>query len=333
MERTNFGMLLAKLESTYGTDPTPTAASNLIAVTRQGVTFGPKFDHLTRMILDGTLSKVSGLNAMPEVDFSFRVEIRGNRTDGTTADVSKGSSANKVEIDCLLQACDLTPTYTAETGLGNRDGYVTYAPTVPTDEGKSVTFYFYSGLKLHKITGAKGTVKGSLEAGKFGFLDFSFKGIYNTVTDASIPGSPTWLDTKPPVFINSGSTVDSYSPVFQKLDFDLGNSIVRRDDGNATTGVRGFLITARDSKCSIDPESVAEATNPVWGDLENATARTITGKIGTQTGNKFQAAFQGVSQAVAYGDRSNIRTTQIDYSIERAAISTAVGGEFQLKFY
>jgi hypothetical protein len=334
MERTLNGMLLAKIESTYGTDSTPTAGSNLIAVARSSVKFGAEFDHLTRMILDGTLGKVAGHNVLPRVNISFDVEIRGNRTTGgTDTDITSGASAQAVEIDPLLRACDLAATYTAETTNGARDGYVIYKPTIPSDEGPSVTFYFYTGLKLHKITGAKGTVKGSLQAGNFGMFSFEFQGIYNAVTDASLPGSPSWLNTKPPLFVNSGSTVGSFSPVFQKLDFDLGNQIQRRDDANAVAGVKGFLITGRDPKCSIDPESVAEATHPIWEDLNSATARTITAALGTQSGNRFQAVFAGVSQAVAYGDRNGSRTQQIDYSIERPNISDAEGSEFQLKFY
>ncbi len=334
MERTNFGMLLAKIEGTYGIDPTPTAALNLMAVTRAGVQFSVKYDHLTRQILDGTLSKVSGLNAMPEVQLNFAVEIRGNRTNGAAhTDISEGASTYKIEIDPLLRACDLVPTYTVETVSGNRDGYVIYTPTVPTNEGESVTFYYYTGNKLHKITGAKGTVNGKLDAGKFAMLDFSFKGIYNAITDAAIPSSPTWLNTTPPIFVNSGSTVGAYSPVFQSLNFDLGNSIARRDDANATTGVRGFLKINRDSKLTIDPESVAEATSPFWADLAAGTPRTITGLLGTQSGNKFSATFAGVPQGVGYGDRSGIRTQPIDYSIERANLSDAPGAEFQLKFY
>lgn len=421
MERTNFGLLLAKIESTYGTDPVPTGGLNTIGITRDGVTFAPNFDHLTRMILDGTISKVSGVNTMPSTKLSFRVELRGNRTTGATdTDISDGTSTYKVEIDPLLRACDLAATYTAETSSGARDGYVTYKPTVPTDEGASVTFYYYSGDKLHIITGAKGTVKGVLEAGKLGSLDFEFSGIYNDCRDAALPAAGNYLatativsggsgyavgdvlsvaggtastvatirvlevspagaitrvkvqqvglysvnpsltanavtggsgsgatitltmnaqtaavflNTKPPEFVNSGSMVDSYSPVFTKIEFDLGNQIVRRDDANASRGVRGFLITSRDSKLTIDPESVAEATHPIWTDLEESKIRTITAKVGTLSGNRFQGTFTAVSQAVSYGDRNGIRTLPIDYSIERATIDTAAGNEFQLKFY
>ena len=419
MERTVFGMVLAKKESPYGTDAAPTGGLNLIAVTRKGVKFGPKFNHLTRQLLDGTLSKVSGLNAMPEVDFSFDVEVRGNRTDGSTADISSGAIAHLIEIDCLLQACDLAASYTAESQQGARDGYVTYKPTVPSDEGVSVTFYFYSGNKLHKIVGCKGTVKVSMTAGQMGVLTFDFKGVYVDVVDSGLPAAGNYLatvavagggtgyavgnvltlaggtavtaatvrvtaigaagvitavkilnvglysvnpsspnsatggggttasltvtfaaqtagvflNTKPPVFLNSGSTIDSYSPVFQKLDADLGNTVTRREDANAPTGVVGFMVTDRDAKCSVDPESVAEATHPIWDDLANMTPRTITGKIGTQSGNKFQITLAGVSTGVSYGDRSGIRTQPIEYSVERANVSDSAGNEFQLKFY
>lgn len=421
MQRTNFGLLLAKIEGSYGTDPVPTGGSNVIAITRQGVTFAPNFEHLTRMILDGTISKVSGINAMPSTKLSFRVELRGNyTTGGTDTDITSGASAQAIEIDCLLRACDLAATYTPETTNGARDGYVLYKPTVPTDEGASVTFYYYTGEQLHIITGCKGTMKGILEAGKFGFLDFEFSGVYNDVRDAALPAAGNYLatttivaagsgyavgdtltvaggtsttaatirvlevtpagglvrvkplqvglysvnpsltanavtggsgsagtitltmnaqtaavflNTKPPVFQNSGSTVDSYSPVFQRIEFDLGNQVQRRDDANAARGVRGFLIVARDSKLTIDPETTPEATNPVWTDLEESKQRTIAAKIGTLGGNKFWGLFTAVSQAVAYGDRNNLRTCPIDYSIERATIDTAAGGEFQLKFY
>jgi hypothetical protein len=333
MERSIIGLLLAKAEATYATDPTPTGSANTIAVRRNSVKFGPKFTHIQRSIQDGSIGDVLGVNALPEVDFSFQVELRGNRTDGTTADISAGSSAHALEIDCLLQACDLSPTYTAETTSGARNGKVVYSPIVPTDQGKSVTFYFYSGLKLHKITGAKGTVKISALAGQFGILDFSFKGLYNAPTDVAISTvTPTFLNTLPPTFINTGSTVDSFSPVFTKFDFDLGAKVDKREDGNSVNGVAGFIITDRKPKVTIDPESVAEGTDPIWGDLYAATKRTITAKIGSQTGNQVQMTFVAVSDTVSYGDRSGIRTQNIGYSVERQNISDTPGAEIQLQF-
>ncbi len=420
-ERVMIGLLLAKIESSYGTDPVPVGGSNVIAVSRNTVSFGPKFTHVERAYMDGTLDKVSGFNVLPEVDLSFDVEVRGNRTDGSTIDISKGASAQAIEIDCLLKSCDLSPTYTAESGSGNRDGYVTYIPNVPTDAGSSVTFYFYTEKKLHKITGAKGSVKVTMTAGKVPVLSFSFKGLYQPPVDTSgamsaagsclatatvasggaayvvgdvltiaggtgtaatvrvtavapttgavtavrvlnvglysvapsTPNSATggtgttvsltitswaqtaavWLATKPSIFVSAGSTVDSFSPVFQKLDFDLGATVSKREDANSANNVAGFMITDRAPKASIDPESVAEATSPIWYDLEQATNRTITATVGTLTGNKFTLTVKGTSDSVGYGDRSNVRTQPIGYMVEKAALGDTAGAHVALKFF
>jgi len=199
MEPSQVGLLLAKIETTYGTDPTPTAAANIIAVARGLVAPDAPSESIDRDILDGGFGRVIGINARPHWNFKFRVELRGNRTDGVAADVSAGSASNKVEIDPLLQACDLAPAYTAESSGGARDGHVIYNPTVPVNEGSSLTIYFYSQGKLYKATGCKGNIENIvLEAGKFGFLDFSFMGRYNAPSDSSIPGSQTWLTTQPP---------------------------------------------------------------------------------------------------------------------------------------
>ena len=147
-----------------------------------------------------------------------------------------------------------------------------------------------------------------------------------------MPSSPVFLNTTPPVFVNSATTLGSFSHLFTKLDFDLGCKVTKREDGNSANGVAGFLITNRVSKATIDPESVAEATDPIWGDLFAATPRIITGLIGTQSGNKISLVVKGVSETVTYGDRSGIRTQNISYSIERAASDTP-GSQIALKFF
>jgi len=332
MERTNFGMVLAKIEAVYSTDSVPTAQANLIAIRRSGLSFSPKFSHLTREILDGSLSKLTGKNVPEEVDFTLEVEMRGNRTDGVAPDISSGKVANILEIDPLLQACDLAPTYTSETGAGLRDGYVVYKPTVPSDEGKSVTIYFYTGAKLHKLTGCKGNLKGSMPAGQFGVFTFEMKGIYNNAEDAAIPANPTWLATKPPLVENLTTIIGIADLTVSKIDFDLGNNIQRRPCVTGPYGQRGFVITDRTPKLSIDPEAVTEATHPIWGDIEAATARSVRGSYGADAGNKVSILITGVPSSVGYGDRTGLRTNTIDFVAERASFAAAAGNEFQLHF-
>src|SRR5688572_27162630 len=200
MERTQIGLLLAKAETTYGTDPTPSSASNVIAVARGQVTIDQQAESINRNILDGGYGRVNGINALPMTNLRFRTELRGNRVAGASnSDISSGEAANAIEIHPLLLGCDLAATYVAESSDGARDGFVYYQPTIPTDAGTGVTFWFYSEGKLYKVTGGKGNIENiGIEAGKFGFIDWSFSGMYNAVTDSSIPASPTFLDTKPP---------------------------------------------------------------------------------------------------------------------------------------
>ena len=325
--------MLAKLEASYGTDAAPVATANAIATVRGQFTFGPEYDAIRREIMDGGIGFVAGENVLPRISFKLRVELRGNRSNGATPDISAGSSANAIEIDPLLQACDLNPTYTAETVGGARDGNVTYRPKVPADEGKSCTFYFYSEKKLHKVLGAKGTLKGVFEAGKFAYLDFEFMGLYAAPTDSSIPGAITWGDTKPPLFVNSGSTFDAYSAVFSKLDFDLGAKVIRRDDANSTDGVKGFIIGERDTKASFNPESVAEATHPFWADLKNGKVKTLLAKLGSQSGNRFDLTMTCQHRSLTYEDNGGNRVHNCQLDVVRSALSTQLGNEFLLKAY
>jgi hypothetical protein len=420
MERTNIGLLLAKIESSYGGEVYPTGA-NVIAVTREGVNWAPQIERATRSILDGSQERITGHNTMPTVTLSFRVELRGNRTNGgTDTDITSGDVAQALTIDPLLRACDLLATYTAESTNGARDGYVTYTPTIPAAEGSSVTFHWYSGGKLHRVIGAKGTVKGVLEAGKMAYLDFEFRGLIDYVVDAAIPDgsysylsavtlsgggsgyqignvltlaggtgtaatvlvtathpatdavtavrvlsvgkytvapsspnaatggggtsvsltvtfqtmtAPSWLNTKPPLFSSAASTIGSYSPVFSRLEFDLGNNLIRRDDANSVRGIKGFAMSDRMPKASINPESVAEASNPIWADLIDSVHRTISAVLGTDSGNRIALTLKGSPENVAYGDSSGNRITSISYDLCREELDDAANEILQLKFY
>lgn len=342
MELTKFGLLLAKAEGTYGTDPTPTAAANNIAIARGQVTLEIAGDVINRDILNNDFVPVVGITALPNIKLSFRCELRGNRTTGlTNSDISNGTSGQAIEIDPLLQACDLNPTYTAATTPGtSRDGYVTYKPTVPTDftEGKSVTFYFYSQGKLYKITGAKGDLSVMYEAGKFAYIDFVFNGLFNAPVDSSIPGSISWLETKPPVVGQaSGFTIDSYiTSVISKLDFKLGNSVVRRDSLNSADGIKGFIITNRASKLTADPESVKEATHPFWADWRTPVVKTIVATVapatGSDTGNKVVLGCKARLDKINYSDSNGRRIQNFDASCAQATLASTPGQDVYMVF-
>ena len=419
MERSKPGLLLAKIEGTYGTDPVPTAGSNVIGAWRGTVSFDISGESIQRAILDPAYNRVIGYQSMKQCAISFRTELRGNRVSAASNDIAKGSSSFAVEIDPLLRSCDLTATYVAESGSGTRDGYVYYRPVLPTTEfGSSVTFYLYSEGKLYKATGCKGDVSAVLEAGKLCFLDWKFSGFYNVPTDNTPIPTGTFLATAPPLLerpatvlsavtvvatsssgllftytahglfngdrvkfdgttrptgIASGTyyyvvnvTANTFkvaatlggsaiaytdagvavtmttlrsllagtmiAPVFQTLNFKLGNVVSMRADGNSSNGIKGWCITDRVSSADVDTESELEATDPRWTDWATPTLRNLRLNLGTATGNRFALDCTTQLTKVTYGERNGIRTQSQQLDIVNANVGDTPGAALALIF-
>jgi hypothetical protein len=333
MEIMKLGLMLAKVESVYGTDPTPTPAANSIGVVGNTIAWRPVSERVPRQILDKTLVQVPGWITKKSSEIKFRVELRGNRTNGTAADISAGAIANLIEIDCLLQACDLAATYTAEATGGSRDGYVIYKATYPVDPGVSVTIYWYTALKAHKMIGCKGTAEFSFEAGKPAYIDFTFRGLYVAVADATFSGlSATFLATKPPLLVSSTATYNSYAAIFSKVGLSLGNTVSQRDDVLSAEGIKGFFITDKQPTGTFDPESVAEATYAFWANWAADTVAALSMTLGADAGNKFTltASVQPVEQG--YAERNGGRIHQVQFAIVKASLGATAGAELQLKW-
>jgi hypothetical protein len=422
MELSKVGLLLIKAESSYGVDSVPLAASNVIAAMRGEVTLDDMGNPIIRQILDGGFNEVAGVKTELAWSWKFKSEIRGNRTDGIVADISAGAAAQKLEIDSLLQACDLIPTYTAESGVGARDGCVIYKPTIPSGQGQSVSAYFYSQAKVYKLLGGKGDVGIGVESGKFGYFDWEFKGKFVPPSDSSIPGSPAFLGTMPPLLSNPQAwtaqavTVTSATPgvvtlnahglgngdrvrfagapvptgitagqwyfvnvltantfklslaqggggtgtyvatssagtsvtmdsapsmvwdtwtggIFTKADVKLGNSIAMRGSANHQYGVQGFINTGRSASAGLDPESVPEATHPIWADSTSQRSKPLLIQLGAQSGNRMAMDFKTLIQKPSYGDNNGRRIQNVALKICQDAVGQVDGSDFKLTFF
>jgi hypothetical protein len=334
MEITDLGLIGIKIESAYGTDPTPTKAASLIPVVAGSFNYDVETSPIPRKMIDGTLDAIPGFNTLPNVTAKFSYDVRGNRTNGVATDISLGNISKLIEIDPLLRAANLDATYTAESSGGARDGYVIYSPAAKTDEGPSVTLYWWSAKKLHKLLGGKVDVALTMEAGRMARLEFTLRGKYSAVTDASWSTSGvTYLDTVPPLWLSGTINVGSVAPIISRLSFNLGNQIAMREDATQAYGHKGFIITGMSPTMSIDPESEAEATHPIWSDLIAGTQRSTTVVMGADTGNKFAAIIGVMPTKVTYGDRNKTRIVNINYEVCKSALTAAAGSHIQLKFY
>lgn len=421
MEYSKIGFFLAKVETTYGTDATPDATNN-IAIARGLIPVEPDGTPIYREILDGGYAKVAGLTSMRTVTFKVRVELRGNRTDGTATDISSGSIGNVLDYDPLLRACDLAATYVAETAGSARDGLVYYQPAIPADEGVSLTIKAYSAKKLYIGVGCKGTIDNiTFAAGQIAVMDITFTGrLLANPADASPPAPTNWLSTVPPIWavaapftaqsasanattnaftqashnlyqrerIKFGgtvppaplaatalyyvvrtdantfkvrSTIDGtdidltdtgtaptfsipgafaldtwFSPVVSSCSFKPGQILAPREDANVSGGIKGHIITGRETSGEFMVESETEAAAALWADWSAGTVKSlrvncgVNANSGADRGNRVCVDAKIRYGTPKYQEASGKRMMQVPFTCALATPGDATGSEFRL---
>lgn len=230
-------ILLAKTEVTYGTDPTPTGAANAILTKdlsinlMQGQTVQRGTD---REVLGNELT----YHVAPYTTVSFGVELAGSGTAGTAP-----------AFGPLLQACGFTET----DGVSD----VTYTPR--SSAFPSVTLYYHQDGLLHKITGARGTVRFSLSPGGIPTMNFTFTGLRNAPSDTALP-TPTLTAFQTPIPITDAATptftVHGYAATMGGFNIDLANEVVYRN----VVGEESVQIVDRAPKGDVSVEETALAT-------------------------------------------------------------------------
>ena len=118
-------LLLAKAETTYGTDSSPTAATNSILV--QNVSYSETGLRMAKRpaLRGNSIAPLQDIYAGQLRDISFECEVKGSGVAGTVP-----------EIDPLLQACGMSVTTVALTSN-------TYAPNSNSATQGSVSMYLY----------------------------------------------------------------------------------------------------------------------------------------------------------------------------------------------
>jgi hypothetical protein len=235
----------------------------------------------------------------------------------------KGSGVKDTAIpplDALLQACGLTSTAITSTS-------VTFAPTsAPASAnyygpGKSATINLYEGASatgLCKIiAGAMFNPKFTFEAGKPAIIEFSGKGKYTAVTDVAFPSNTPVL-TDPPIVQSCTFTTQSYAAIISKLEIDLGNEVVSKDDVHGVSGLLGYHITGRKPTGSCDPEAVLVATHNYYGIMAAGTTGQLQIIIGTGSGLVWTITCPKVQYGkIGTADRSGLMTFNVPLIFSR----------------
>lgn len=278
--------ILAKIESVYGTDPTPTGSANAILVKNLDVV-PLAADVVSRDLIRAYLGEFDQLVANKHVECSFEVEIAGSGAAGTAPAYGP-----------LLRACGMSET--VDAGVD-----VTYAPISATFE--SVTIYYNVDGILHKVTGARGTVQLDITAGQIPVYKFKFVGIYNAPTDTALPTCDYSDFINPLVANNTNTTGFSFfgvsSLVLQSLVMDVNNVV----DYRALIGSEYTQITDRRSNGELNFEAPALATLNVFTTALGTATGALAITHGTAAGNIVAIAAPAVDVSnPSYADDNGV---------------------------
>lgn len=259
--------VLAKIEGTYGTDPTPTGSANAILVKNLEIT-PLAATTASRDLIRAYLGSDEELLADNHVECSFDVEVAGSGTAGTAPAYGP-----------LLRACGLSETVDVGTD-------VVYAPISASFE--SVTIYYNIDGILHKITGARGTFQIDLTAKQIPVFKFRFVGKYNAPTDTALP-TPDYTDfITPLVFNNTNSGSFSFfgvsTLVLSSLMLDIGNVVNYR----ALIGSEYAQLVDRRSVGEVNFEAPPLATFNAFTTALGSSNGALSILHGTASGNKVQ---------------------------------------------
>ena len=182
-------VILAKLETTYGTDPTPTGATDALLISNQTIT-PLTSQNVDRNTTSGNLGSFEQLVGTAYVECAFDIELAGSGTATTPPAWGK-----------LLKACGFAETVAAAS--------VDYLPIsdISGVASTSLTIYYYLDGELYKILGARGTFSIQAGVGERPVMRFRFMGRNGGLTAVS-NASPTLTAWRTPLMINDANTGD-----------------------------------------------------------------------------------------------------------------------------
>jgi len=299
-------VILIESESSYGTDPTP-SATDVVLVTDLSIT-PQSSDVVNRDVVRPYLGSSEQLLANTRVECTFSVELAGSGTAGTAP-----------RYGSALKATGLSETVASGTS-------VTYAPV--SSSFSSVTIHYNVDGVRHKVTGCRGSFTISAEVGSIPTIDFTFTGIYNAPTDTALP-TVTYGNQATPLIFKNGNTTGfqllSYAGALQSLTMDLGVSTVYRE---LVGGTKEVIVTDRASNGTVTIEAPTIAQKDYFtAALTDSSLGNLQFLHGTTAGNKVQLTSTKVDIGdVNYGEMDGVAMLEIPYTL----VPSSAGNEFSL---
>lgn len=312
MALTRKKFLIAKIESTYGTDPSPVGGSDAVQVSSLEIT-PIESDNVQAAAFQGFLgnSTRSTLVANKRVSVTFDVELAGSGTAGTPP-----------AFGPLLKSCGLSEAIVSSTS-------VTYAP-VSSSFSSATIYCFYDGTQ-HKITGARGSVSFNMAAGQFGVMSFNFIGIYNAPDGTALSGSFTVANQAAALEVNDTNvTTATFHGVtsvrLESFDLALNNELLYKE----TASNKEVIITNRAAGGTAVIEAPAIGTTDFFAKAVATATGSSSFVLGATAGNivTLNAAQTDIT-GCSYADTNGVIALSMPYL---ALPTTAGNNEMSLVF-
>lgn len=296
--------VLAKIETTYGTDAVPTGAANAIQMTDVAVT-PMEATELSRELL------------LPYLGHQG-VELAGKyvRIEGSVEIAGAGAVDTPPAYGPLMRACGLAETITAVTK-------VDYQPVSGSFEAASI--YFNQDGVRHVALGARGNVTLSIAPLQIPRYRFNLIGLLGTISDQALP-TVDHSGFIRPVSVNKANTTLSlhgWSAIAESISIDLGNAVEPR----FLIGAESMEVTDRQTTGTAVVEAKPLATVD-WFAI--ATART-RGALALQQGTVAGNIVEIAAPAVEIGRPTQGQTQRIvNYSLPLMFVPSAGDDEITI---
>jgi hypothetical protein len=285
--------LLAKPETVYGTDSSPTGMANAIQATN--CKYDISATEVERDLLKPYMGHQGVILTGKFVTLSFEVEIAGSGAAGTPPNWG-----------ALMKMCGFAEVITATTK-------VVYNPISGSFQAGSI-YYNLDGVN-HIGLGARGNLKASLQPKQIPRFTFEMKALLGTITDTALP-TVDYTGFQAPVPVskaNTTFTLHGYAGATESVSIDLG------------AGIEDRLLINKESIEYVERKATGQAV------MEASTLATINwyqkafahqvGAMalvhGTTAGNIVQFDAANVQLGVpSYGDSQKIVNNQLNLKLK-----------------
>ena len=227
--------ILHKMETAYGTAPTPAPAA-ADAIIGKNVSFTPlEAGEIDRGLLLPYMGNQGVILTGKHSKLEFDIEIAGAGAAGTAP---KWAS--------LMKACGYAETLQAATSA-------TYS-IVESNVSSSTIYFEVDGVR-HVMLGCRGTMSMNIVPKEIPSFRFSMTGLLGTITDQALtPVTMTgWQTPVDASLANTTMSLHGWASVAESLSIDLGNTVTPR----FLIGSESVIISDR----KVTGQAVVEATS------------------------------------------------------------------------